>query len=464
MKNSSKSTPMMSFKSGPETENKEREILLKEKSKIDKEINTVRISGEINPSQRIKVSKTRDRVSITSKEDVMRYSQNNFNFTPDNKPSTKIKKQGSIDTTKPKSISINNFQYGLVTPHSSTNSTPTAQPKYNSNPQLITSNCVLTTNYSDTHKEEQCAVSSNNNLTASPKKLSEVNYLVQTIQTLGTMIKSSESPNTVNEIMSSGQNAIKINKLNSLLNNISLNNKECELKETANENINHELIMPKLQLNDSKNLLMENNVIRRDTFIDNNFNKKFQVDKQNIMNEIYTTSDIRMKKYGILFDFINTNIKEITEMVSQNTTNRNHEEQHINNIIFDKEAVKALNEEDVSMKKNNLLNNMSNSFMDSPSDLDFYKNLIEHTIVNGTLNDNFSQDMSSFRSKVDKSHVNDQTHVQYDDYHFKSRTYKPNKNVNNDETCMVEPVNDLSVPRYDILKIKPIFFCLEKVS
>jgi hypothetical protein len=439
---------MMSFKSGPESEIKDKETLLKEKPKIEKEINTNRISaGEINPSQRIKVNKTRDRVSITSKEDVMRYSQNNFNFTPDNKSSTIIKKRGSIDTTKPKSISINNMQFGLVTPVSSTNSTPTAQPKYNSNPQLLTSNCVLTTNYSDTHKEE-FALSNNNNMSSSPKKFSEANYLVHTIQTLGTMIKSSESPSKVNEVLSTGQNALKINKLNSLLNTISLPKKESELKEAADENFHHELNIPHLQLNDSKNLLMENNVIRRDTFIDNNFNKKFQVDKQNIMNEIYTTSDIRMKKYGILFDFINTNIKEITEMVSQNTTNRIPEEHQINNIIFDKEAVKALNEEDVTIKKNNLLNNISNSFIDSPSDLDFYKNFIEHTIINGTLNDNFSQDMSSFRSKIDKSHVNDQTHVQYDDYHFKSKTYQQQqRNVNNDETCVVDTVPEMSVPR-----------------
>jgi hypothetical protein len=435
---------MMSFKSGQE-EAKERELQReqmkenqRERPKVEPVVNPNRMSGEVLPSSRIKVNKLRDRVSITSKEDVMRHSHNNFNFTPEMKAGTGMRKRVSIDTTKAKSISINNLNQGLLTPQSSTNSTPTAKAKYSSNPQLLTSNCFLTTNYSDTHKEE---FGLSNNLSTSPKKMSEANYLVHTIQTLGTLVKSSESPSKMNEILSTGQNAIKLNQLNSLLNNITLPpKKESEPKIDS---------MLNFHMNDSKNLLMENNVIRRDTFIDNNFNKKFQVEKENIMNEIYTTSDIRMKKYGILFEFINTNIKEITDLVSQNSTNRNAEEPVANNIIFDKEAVKALNEEDPSdkIKNNKLLHNISNSFIDSPSDLDFYKNLVDHTMNNNTCNDNFSQEMSSFRSKADCSQINDQTHLQYDDYYFKAKTFQPQRFLNHNDTCVVETVPELSVPR-----------------
>jgi len=53
--------------------------------------------------------------------------------------------------------------------------------------------------------------------------------------------------------------------------------------------------------------------------INNNFVEK--TEKNNIINEIHFNSDVRMKRYEILLDFINSNMKEIEKMVSGDTHN-----------------------------------------------------------------------------------------------------------------------------------------------
>ena len=105
-------------------------------------------------------------------------------------------------------------------------------------------------------------------------------YIINSIQTLGTLLKAQNTPQKMNELLNDKQTSTKINKLNSMLNNLNIVAETVEQKNDTDVNI--------IEVNDSNNLLMENNVIRRDTFIDNNFNKKLLVEKENIINEIYS--------------------------------------------------------------------------------------------------------------------------------------------------------------------------------
>jgi hypothetical protein len=134
--------------------------------------------------------------------------------------------------------------------------------------------------------------------------------------------------------------------------------------------------LDKILNNDDSKLLMDNNVIKRDTFIDNNFNKKLrsnEVPQANLIDEVYTNSDMRIKKYGILFNFINSNLKEITELVNNQ-----------NNKIIE-ETIEGYSFENIS------------SFLATSFKEDFYKNLdntINLTIVN------VSNDASTLRTKI----------------------------------------------------------------
>jgi hypothetical protein len=381
------------------------------------------------------------RRSITNKEDIYTH----LNFTPDIKNNYLVTKKKSVflDSKQAKFHSTNINTKLDKDNLAQRTSKDSVNMKKSTNHALLNSNCILTTNYSENNKdvkeEEHIITMSTNN---TPKNNIDdcQSDILSTIQNFGKIIKTQTT--TIN-----GTDVNKINNLNSMLHNIVINS---DNKNNDNNNQNH-LNNSHLftYMNDSKNLLMENNVIRRDTFIDNNFNTKLRVDKDEILNEIYTNSDMRMKKYGILFDFINNNIKEITEMVSnQNTTNKNIDDDNIiemssdvkNRNIIDINSNTPIKRDNVNRNKKypaKMLTDISNSFIESSAEEEFYRDLVDHTI-NYNL-DNFSNEMSSLRSRIDISNFNDkmdQTQFQYDDMTPKNRK-SPIKDLDNNETCHV---------------------------
>lgn len=66
----------------------------------------------------------------------------------------------------------------------------------------------------------------------------------------------------------------------------------------------------------NKNNIFLFNQINKDHFLSNNANRK-----TNIFNSIHYNSDIRMKRYEILLDFISSNMKEIEKMVIESSKN-----------------------------------------------------------------------------------------------------------------------------------------------
>lgn len=207
-----------------------------------------------------------------------------------------------------------------------------------SNAEKSLSNGILTTNYSD-NKE---------GVVSSPMNIKENSEILQTLEAFGAALGTSKGIKDINEI----------EKLQNLL-------------KDSNSHL-------KFHIDDSRNLLTESNVIRRDTFIDNNYNKKLRV------NEIQANSDMRIHKYGILFNFINSNIKEMADLVNKKSE--------------DSSEIKDLRLEKPVLPRK-MLTDLDASFVDDVSDADFLRSLADHSI-NCNI-DNFSRDMSSMiRSNV----------------------------------------------------------------
>jgi hypothetical protein len=140
----------------------------------------------------------------------------------------------------------------------------------------------------------------NNIINQDPSKLVLVesdtleNDILLSIQKFGSLLRVGNS-NSIKV----DENHPDIMKLNSLLGS---------LKSGANESTHH--------------MMNENNTIKRDTFINENYNKKHRenslfntIRRESIINGIYLNSDTRIKKYGIFFDFFSENIKEITNFL-----------------------------------------------------------------------------------------------------------------------------------------------------
>jgi hypothetical protein len=155
--------------------------------------------------------------------------------------------------------------------------------------------------------------------------------ILSSIMNFKTLLKSNEAANNIEKLFKSEEDLDKINNLNSKLNKYS---------EWDKMNIQSTIFK------ENKISLDEHNYLRRDTFVESSINKPINVinanmlteystatrtkteenegsdKKSKIMNEIVTNSDMRLKRYEILLDFINSNLKEINQlMVGNNSEN-----------------------------------------------------------------------------------------------------------------------------------------------
>ena len=135
-------------------------------------------------------------------------------------------------------------------------------------------------------KHEHCIIKSVDNDSL------EKNILLS-IQNFGTLLRIGSSK------------AIKINENNPEIR--KLNNLLGDLKSSASDSI------------------LNNEMIKRDTLRSEDSNKKLElreqnsllmrIKRENIINKIYLSSDTRIKKYGLFFEFFSDNIKEINKFL-----------------------------------------------------------------------------------------------------------------------------------------------------
>lgn len=174
------------------------------------------------------------------------------------------------------------------------------------------------------------------NVNVTPNTKENENFqseILSSIMNFKTLLKSNEKENNMDKLLSSEENAFKIKELN------------CRLNIYGGGIVNNMFKTSHNISYDSKNLLNENNILRRDTFIEpagkpinvinanmlgehnfthTNFLKKpaeKREDKMIMMNEIAVNSDMRLKRYEILLEFINSNLKEINQIMTNTNPN-----------------------------------------------------------------------------------------------------------------------------------------------
>lgn len=217
-----------------------------------------------------------------------------------------------------------------------------------SNIATKTSNIILTTNYSekegvDKHEEGQ---------------LDSSNVILNSIQKLGKMLQGTNLKDTI------------------------------IIDDDGNNNLN---------------LIQNTHNNKNETYIEiNNLLKNHDCN-----NETNDESEQRMKRYGILFDFINSNLKEI-------------------NLLMSNEK-----EKDVIKKSSPFMDNpdITDSFLESCINEEFYRNLAEQT------NHLDYNELSSIMSKIDATHINnksDTTQFQFDGMHFNRRNARNRDRPNED--------------------------------
>jgi hypothetical protein len=178
---------------------------------------------------------------------------------------------------------------------------------------------VVTTNFSDNGRESTLAkiterefFETQNKETdyekrnSSSKKMdisehNEAEHILSNIDKLRFCIK----PNEVNANKFLQQNQKQINQLNQMLESV----KPVNVQTSPDKKVN--VISSNMLSNDfltSQTITVSKEIEKSDK-------------KEKVNNEIFVNSDARIKRYGILLDFINTNLKEINEFLY----NKNHE-------------------------------------------------------------------------------------------------------------------------------------------
>jgi hypothetical protein len=350
IKTSCKSTPIISLKSSIGVEKEVKEFNLKEIKEENREPPSKSIAMRTamafkNPKLvKLAKDKTREKKSIAESNDprlkIMNEMKLDGNGTP--KPrATFSMKQG----VKDKEVYGSNKSKGTKS--------------------SLTTN-VLSTNYSEANNNKGEYFTRVRTTEDEDIETNGHNELLGSIEQMGKLLNKREKL----EIKKNEKDDRKIKQLDKMLNNIN-------------------------ESEDSSRLLMDNNVIKRDTFIDNNFNKKIrtgEVPQENLIDEVYTNSDMRIKKYGILFNFINSNLKEITNLMHNQ-----------NNKIIE-ETIEGYSFENIS------------SFLANSINEDFYKNQFDQTINLTGINVSNNNEMSTLRTKMglsmfDKS---EKTECQFD--------------------------------------------------
>jgi hypothetical protein len=224
-------------------------------------------------------------------------------------------------------------------------------------------------------------------------------YLINSIQNLGNLMKKSSSINQ--KILNEPENKIKVDCLNNLLNQ----NLESKI------NISNSRFT---ELND-------------------------ELEKERVVQEIFVTSDQRLKKYDTLFEFIHENIQGMAEIVSRHgssmKSNNHSSSVSKKNIIpkpedFNPILIKDfLNSEVVHIK------NKSHFSSSDSIGSDEWVGEIEKENLEGL----YPQTITSFRSRTNLSNSMSQNEIKNDLNYFRSKTCESLLLNNDNKILNVEP-------------------------
>lgn len=193
-----------------------------------------------------------------------------------------------------------------------------------------------------------------------------------------------------------------------------------ESKDYLNSNKNDKELVPK-----DKTKKQEHNKKSHENF--KSYENHIELtQKSNIMNEIHFNSDVRMKRYEILLEFINTNMKEIGKMVSG--------EQEICD-------VKKSNENDQNPDMNNKNYSNQNQKFDARHKINYSKNEefadtknIHYTSYVNSLKkieETNSNKVSSLHSKINLN-----SRLSNNDFNFENSEMKESNNLGEDNNMI----------------------------
>ena len=124
--------------------------------------------------------------------------------------------------------------------------------------------------------------------------------IIQSIKQFGTLLRAPyENIQKYEQLLKNEENIIKLKGLNEILNKLNFNSIKILSNLLSNDNKCEakDKISLCLDLNDNNNIVL----------------------KEDLISDIYINSDLRIKRYSVLFDFLSNNIKEIKEIIIQNT-------------------------------------------------------------------------------------------------------------------------------------------------
>jgi hypothetical protein len=219
-------------------------------------------------------------------------------------------------TNNPKAKVVSHF--GAESTEGTSYDRTTLRNKKQSNSIVKEPTCgnVVTTNFTENGKEgvidnSETNINENNRNYASNKDVvnisdqaAETENILSHIVQLKYLFKSNEINMT--KLMKSEENQKQLNMLNHMLNSVNPVN-QVSSSTTSDKKIN--VINSNMLSCD-----FTNNPIA--AAISHGSTNKPEKQEKKINNEIYTNSDLRIKRYGILLDFINSNLKEINDIVS----------------------------------------------------------------------------------------------------------------------------------------------------
>jgi hypothetical protein len=317
---------------------------------------------------------------------------------------------------------------------------------------------VVTTNFTE---KENTKIDVSNYATNKEKiniSENETENILTHIDKLRFLFKSNEL--NMAKLMKNEQNQKQLNELNQMLNSVT----PVKYSDKKINVINSNML--------SNDYLCNKVTISSETATNEN---------KEVKNEIYTNSDMRIKKYGILFDFINTNLKEINHFMS----NKNeikvdemhsklsslHSKINLNSLLLENKEYDYEDSEmhefaNIAIKsKPNYVpfknNEIINSLLISSINSDFYQDLVDcsfHNVQSFILG-NISNDMSirtindRFKEKLFDP---DQTQLIYNKniLEEKPRYEEGEENIESDSDRTKENINigEYRVPYNQVIK------------
>jgi hypothetical protein len=273
----------------------------------------------------------------------------------------------------------------------------------------------------------------------------ETDFILSNIDKLKLIFKAND-PNNMTKLIKSERNQIELNHLNQMLNSVTATNtNSLALSDKKINVINSNMLSGEFFSSQSITTpSKESKAVNHNT----DSKKAEEEKKEKINTEIYTNSDLRIKRYGILLDFINTNLKEINDLVcnknneaslykidevNSNKMSSLHSRINLNSRTNLLEKDNIYDYEDSEMQeytniaivvkgkieyKNQVANPFKNNIADitksilvSSINSDFYQDLLEGSFNNIQSFLNISNDMSSIRTMNERGkmerHFND---------------------------------------------------------